>query len=216
MRSLTAAGFPANLSVFPATTARSHLCPIFNPATSTRSVFRSWVFPKTRIRASAPSSSEAKTSSSSSSPGLYSSQTFELTAENVDLVLEDVRPYLISDGGNVDVVSVEDGIISLKLQGGFLVPSLLFLFAFCSFSSEIRNRGFKRSAGGVMMWRFGLLGSGNDYSGAVWIREVDDDCWLLRWWRVWKLSIDWSSLMGAICSWCLLLVVAKESKWSVC
>ncbi|KAJ8620522.1 hypothetical protein MRB53_029051 [Persea americana] len=38
-------------------------------------------------------------------------------AQNVDLVLEDVRPYLISDGGNVDVVSVEDGVIYLKLQG---------------------------------------------------------------------------------------------------
>ncbi|KAK4750906.1 hypothetical protein SAY87_004388 [Trapa incisa] len=51
------------------------------------------------------------------SPGLYSAQTFELTVQNVDLVLEDVRPYLISDGGNVDVVSVEDGVISLQLQG---------------------------------------------------------------------------------------------------
>ncbi|XP_043726222.1 nifU-like protein 1, chloroplastic [Telopea speciosissima] len=51
------------------------------------------------------------------SPGLYSAQSFELTAENVDLVLEDVRPYLIADGGNVDVVSVQDGVISLKLQG---------------------------------------------------------------------------------------------------
>ncbi|OAY48881.1 nifU-like protein 1, chloroplastic [Manihot esculenta] len=53
----------------------------------------------------------------SQSPGLYSAQKFELTAQNVDLVLEDVRPYLIADGGNVDVVSVEDGVISLKLQG---------------------------------------------------------------------------------------------------
>lgn len=51
------------------------------------------------------------------SPGLYSAETYELNAKNVDFVLEDVRPYLISDGGNVDVVSVEDGIISLKLQG---------------------------------------------------------------------------------------------------
>ncbi|CAM8965536.1 unnamed protein product [Rhodiola kirilowii] len=52
-----------------------------------------------------------------SSPGLYSAQTFELTVANVDLVLEDVRPYLIADGGNVDVVSVDDGVISLQLQG---------------------------------------------------------------------------------------------------
>ncbi|CAN4112720.1 unnamed protein product [Withania somnifera] len=51
------------------------------------------------------------------SPGLYSAKQFELTPENVDMVLEDVRPYLISDGGNVDVVSVEDGVVSLQLQG---------------------------------------------------------------------------------------------------
>lgn len=51
------------------------------------------------------------------SGGLYSAQQFELTPQNVDTVLDDVRPYLIADGGNVDVVSVEDGIVSLKLQG---------------------------------------------------------------------------------------------------
>ncbi|KVH94532.1 NIF system FeS cluster assembly, NifU, C-terminal, partial [Cynara cardunculus var. scolymus] len=49
--------------------------------------------------------------------GLYSAQQFELTPQNVDTVLDDVRPYLIADGGNVDVVSVEDGVVSLKLQG---------------------------------------------------------------------------------------------------
>ncbi|KAH0782185.1 hypothetical protein KY290_001783 [Solanum tuberosum] len=53
----------------------------------------------------------------SPSPGLYSAKQFELTPENVDMVLEDVRPYLISDGGNVEVVSVEDGVVSLQLQG---------------------------------------------------------------------------------------------------
>ncbi|GAU11314.1 hypothetical protein TSUD_343050 [Trifolium subterraneum] len=56
-------------------------------------------------------------SQNQSSPGLYSAKKFDLTASNVDLVLEDVRPYLISDGGNVDVVSVENGVVSLKLQG---------------------------------------------------------------------------------------------------
>ncbi|MCO5586689.1 hypothetical protein L7F22_040631 [Adiantum nelumboides] len=49
--------------------------------------------------------------------GLYSADTFELSVENVDMVLNDVRPYLISDGGNVEVVSVDDGIVSLRLQG---------------------------------------------------------------------------------------------------
>eukprot|EP00250_Pteridium_aquilinum_P014809 c22214_g1_i1 orf=121-1554(+) len=54
---------------------------------------------------------------SSVSNGLYSADTFELTIDNVDLVLNDVRPYLIADGGNVEVVSVENGIVSLRLQG---------------------------------------------------------------------------------------------------
>ncbi|KAL1833008.1 hypothetical protein DCAR_0103053 [Daucus carota subsp. sativus] len=52
-----------------------------------------------------------------SSAGLYSAQELELNPQNVDTVLEEVRPYLIADGGNVDVVSVEDGVVSLKLQG---------------------------------------------------------------------------------------------------
>jgi NFU1 iron-sulfur cluster scaffold homolog, mitochondrial len=49
--------------------------------------------------------------------GLYSAATYDLTAENVDRVLDDVRPYLIADGGDVTVASVEDGVISLKLEG---------------------------------------------------------------------------------------------------
>ncbi|KAG8389592.1 hypothetical protein BUALT_Bualt02G0245100 [Buddleja alternifolia] len=52
-----------------------------------------------------------------SAPGLYSADQFELTSENVDKVLDNVRPYLISDGGDVDVVSVENGVVSLKLRG---------------------------------------------------------------------------------------------------
>lgn len=48
---------------------------------------------------------------------LYSADSYELSVANVDMVLEEVRPYLISDGGNVEVVGVTDGIISLRLQG---------------------------------------------------------------------------------------------------
>lgn len=49
--------------------------------------------------------------------GLYPAATYELTPDNVDRVLDDVRPYLISDGGDVAVVSVEDGVVSLRLEG---------------------------------------------------------------------------------------------------
>ncbi|KAJ8899014.1 hypothetical protein K2173_008837 [Erythroxylum novogranatense] len=75
-------------------------------------------FPKERVlHRKAIKASSASSPTGSSSLGLYSAHKLELTVQNVDLVLEDVRPYLIADGGNVDVVSVDDGVISLKLQG---------------------------------------------------------------------------------------------------
>ena len=45
--------------------------------------------------------------------------TLEFTVENVNTVLEEIRPYLISDGGNVEVVSVEPEAkrVELRLQG---------------------------------------------------------------------------------------------------
>eukprot|EP00268_Persea_americana_P062547 TRINITY_DN80278_c0_g1_i1.p1 TRINITY_DN80278_c0_g1~~TRINITY_DN80278_c0_g1_i1.p1 ORF type:complete len:257 (-),score=54.03 TRINITY_DN80278_c0_g1_i1:221-889(-) len=115
MKSLTATGLAGNLlSYGTQSSSKSHPCSFFQSVAvgRTRPVFKKWVFFNNAIRASTPSETKA-----SASPGLYSSQVFDLTAQNVDLVLEDVRPYLISDGGNVDVVSVEDGVIYLKLQG---------------------------------------------------------------------------------------------------
>lgn len=43
----------------------------------------------------------------------------DLTGENVDAVLNDVRPYLISDGGNISVVAVDksEGSVHLRLEG---------------------------------------------------------------------------------------------------
>lgn len=40
-----------------------------------------------------------------------------LTLENVDLVLEEMRPYLIADGGNVAVRGIDGGNVQLELQG---------------------------------------------------------------------------------------------------
>ena len=51
--------------------------------------------------------------------GPATSAGLDLTMENVDKVLEEIRPYLISDGGNVAVVAIDDFTrsISLTLQG---------------------------------------------------------------------------------------------------
>jgi hypothetical protein len=39
-----------------------------------------------------------------------------MNVENVDKVLDEVRPILIADGGNVEVVGTDDGIVLLRLQ----------------------------------------------------------------------------------------------------
>uniref|UniRef100_A0A2N9IM44 NIF system FeS cluster assembly NifU C-terminal domain-containing protein n=1 Tax=Fagus sylvatica TaxID=28930 RepID=A0A2N9IM44_FAGSY len=107
----TSTGIPRSLISFPRIPSKSHQYP---QSISLKQPHQQLML---AIKASNQSAPTTPTSSSSSSPGLYSAQKFELTAQNVDLVLEDVRPYLIADGGNVDVVSVQDGVVSLKLQG---------------------------------------------------------------------------------------------------
>jgi Fe-S cluster biogenesis protein NfuA len=41
----------------------------------------------------------------------------ELTIENVETVLDEMRPYLMSDGGNVEVVELDGPVVKLRLQG---------------------------------------------------------------------------------------------------
>ena len=39
-----------------------------------------------------------------------------MTVEAVDAALDEVRPFLIADGGNVEVASVSEGVVYLRLQ----------------------------------------------------------------------------------------------------
>lgn len=45
------------------------------------------------------------------------SQTLALTTENVEQVLDELRPYLMSDGGNVELVDIDGPVVKLRLQG---------------------------------------------------------------------------------------------------
>ncbi|BAQ61400.1 NifU-like protein [Geminocystis sp. NIES-3708] len=40
-----------------------------------------------------------------------------LTNENVEQVLDELRPYLMADGGNVELVEIDGPTVKLKLQG---------------------------------------------------------------------------------------------------
>lgn len=44
-------------------------------------------------------------------------ETLELTWENVDAVLEEMRPYLLQDGGNVAISEIDGPVVRLELQG---------------------------------------------------------------------------------------------------
>jgi Fe-S cluster biogenesis protein NfuA len=43
--------------------------------------------------------------------------TLALTTDNVETVLDELRPYLMSDGGNVELVEIDGPIVKLRLQG---------------------------------------------------------------------------------------------------
>jgi Fe-S cluster biogenesis protein NfuA len=40
-----------------------------------------------------------------------------LTRDNVEQVLDELRPYLMSDGGNVELVDIDGPTVKLRLQG---------------------------------------------------------------------------------------------------
>ncbi|ERN40008.1 thioredoxin-like protein and domain protein [Rubidibacter lacunae KORDI 51-2] len=45
------------------------------------------------------------------------SDQMELTPTNVEKVLDDLRPYLMADGGNVELVEIDGPVVRLRLQG---------------------------------------------------------------------------------------------------
>lgn len=63
------------------------------------------------------------------------SRGVEMTMETVDEALEEVRPFLMADGGNVKVMEVENGRVLLQLQGAC---------GSCAASSSTMKMGIER------------------------------------------------------------------------
>ena len=64
----------------------------------------------------------------------------ELTKENVDRVLNEIRGYLFADGGDIDVVDVQDGKVYVRFQGNC---------ASCGSQETTMAMGVKRSLKGA-------------------------------------------------------------------
>lgn len=39
------------------------------------------------------------------------------TVDKVEQALEEIRPFLVSDGGNIKLLSVEDNVVKVQLEG---------------------------------------------------------------------------------------------------
>ncbi len=46
-----------------------------------------------------------------------STETMALTNENVEKGLDELRPFLMADGGNVEVVEIDGPVVKVRLQG---------------------------------------------------------------------------------------------------
>ncbi len=62
-------------------------------------------------------SSSAPTTEVTSETAAVANDPRALTMENVERTLDEVRPYLMADGGNVEVVEIDGPIVKVRLQG---------------------------------------------------------------------------------------------------
>lgn len=63
------------------------------------------------------SSGTSSGTSSDTSSDTITSDPQALTIENVERTLDELRPYLMADGGNVEVVEIDGPIVKVRLQG---------------------------------------------------------------------------------------------------
>jgi len=118
-----------------------------------------------------------------------------MTKESVDQVLNEVRPYLVADGGDVEVVEVENGYVFLRLQGSCST---------CASSQATMKMGIERSlklafgdqlkdviqvdkqdvitasVQSIDMHLNMLRGAINNFGGSVEVLDVKKDTCLLR------------------------------------
>ena len=64
-----------------------------------------------------PDAPTGATPSNTASASSAHADPHALTLENVERTLDELRPYLMADGGNVEVVEIDGPIVKVRLQG---------------------------------------------------------------------------------------------------
>jgi len=67
-----------------------------------------------------PLATETPAPSSAATPSSVEAASADpraLTIANVERVLDELRPYLMADGGNVEIVEIDGPIVKVRLQG---------------------------------------------------------------------------------------------------
>ena len=60
---------------------------------------------------------EAPSAPSAAAEGATAEDPRALTIPNVERVLDELRPYLMADGGNVEIVEIDGPVVKVRLQG---------------------------------------------------------------------------------------------------
>ena len=122
----------------------------------------------------------------------------ELTVANVDEALNEVRPYLQADGGDVEVVGIEDGIVAVRMQGacgscssstatlkGGIEKTLVKVFG--DAVTQVVNLDDAGGAGAMSLSREAvsehlekLSGAIHNYGGSAAVTEVEDGVCVLE------------------------------------
>jgi Fe-S cluster biogenesis protein NfuA len=65
----------------------------------------------------APTATAAASAAASTTPDAATADPRALTIPNVERVLDELRPYLMADGGNVEIVEIDGPVVKVRLQG---------------------------------------------------------------------------------------------------
>jgi Fe-S cluster biogenesis protein NfuA len=69
-----------------------------------------------------------------------SSASLQQTIEHIQAVLEELRPAILNDGGDIHFVRFEDGVVYVKLHGACVTCPISFITLKMGLEAQIKQR----------------------------------------------------------------------------